>query len=568
MSGWLSGPPAAAAPANPSVLEVAAAAASSAAEAAEILEQAALKLAGPTGANDVGAIAPFSAAIARTLGDIESATTLDVAAPRNGTTLANVAFAKLAQECDNGKARWFKLENWKTNYRISAPIVFNNPGVRIFGEQGATYNRNDIKTGWIEAATGTGRIFDLGNSRTTGNPADNWEVDRVSLRQAAGVAARTIDGIAFTSLTDGPDRGANIQSVSFVGLKDAVVIDNASKSTGLATLAIERSVIVGCASIINAKGNLLGFSLRNCQIEQNVGTVDGLIRGSLNGPVTIENNMAEGQGPLLSVDIPPITGNRPHVTFRYNYLEANSGAYVLRLRASSSQATAKIGPNYTFNILAQDYVLFEGGSGAWTLTMEDEEHIVFKNTDARIRYGSKPFFGRVREYAIRQLGAQSPEIVLSEFQNLVDPDGTHTHAAAPAGTTAMTPYGTKNVITGDTFMVVPLACAVGDLVVVNILCRVREVAAGSVIIQVYDQAIATQPAEFGPSGIAVESAGRWALVSRPFRAKTAATSLRVRIYATGTYDRAIAGVSAKNYGAFADDGTSKVLVMPVTPNIA
>ena len=528
-------------------------------------------LAAQGGAGLIGNIATGVGAVQRTIDSNlrERQSVLGFGAVGNGVTDDTAALQRNATHCDSLNVPYMYIVTNTENYLISAPIVFNEPGVRIFGNKAASYNRGGGKAGNILIGAGAGRALDLGNSRTTGNPADNWAVENIGFLQNTGVAANTKDGISFTSRTNGPDRGALIKSVSFIGLRDAITVENADLETSLANLVIENCVFQGCLSALNARGNLLGLRFVGNQCEQNIGT-SGVLHGSINGGAAITDNMLEGQANVVSIDIPPVTGNRPHVEFSRNYLEANVGDYVLRFRCTAGVSSLQVGPNMLAPGTYKDYVLFEGGSGLVLFDMRDEQTFALKNTNIGFKYGSRPFNNAVREYGVRALTSGfMPEVILSEFQNLVDYDTSFVHALPGVGTTAMTPYGVKNIAAGGGFFPVVLPVVAGDLAVLNILCRIKEVAAGNLSIQVYNNNTTVVVSERGDMASATELNGRWALVSIPFVAQTTATELRVRfLAASGTYDLAIAGISAKNYGAFANNGSTKVMVRPVVPNVA
>jgi hypothetical protein len=478
----------------------------------------------------------------------------------------------VASLCDSGKKRYLHISNWDGSFNWGSTVTFTNPGVRIYGDQSGSYNRGTGKDGWQIGQSGLTRFLDLGASRTTGNPADNWQVDGLSFKQAVGVTVRTIDGISFTSRTNGPDRAAIIRDTSFIGLRDAITIENPDIATVLASMIVEGCVIQGCRSALNAKGHLFNLRFVGNQCEQNQGDgATGVIGGSINGGVTITDNMLEGQPNVVSIDIPPVTGNRPAVLFARNYLEANSGSYLLRFRCNSSRSSLEVGPNFISGTPTfADYVLFENSQGAVTFVNNDPYPCTIKNSAFRLQYGSKPFNARVRGYEIRQLSAVSstPEIVLAEFANLTDDAAAWTHGLPVAGTTAMTPFGVRDITPGGTNLAVTMAVAAGDLVCVNVLMRVRLSVAGSFSIYVRNESSAFLRGGGGVTDLATELNGRWALVSLPFIAQAAATTVRVMLNAlSGTYPSAIAGVTVRNYGAFLNDGSTKVLIEPAVPNV-
>lgn len=524
-------------------------------------------LAAPEGAKKVGATLDDPGATptdsARLMSDRPSIS--NFGAPVDGVTPSNASFQEMAAACDARLARFIYVPSWNTNHRIAAPVVVNSPGIRIFGDHGGSYNRGTPKRGWLEAAAGITRMIDLGNSRTTGNPADNWQIDGISLRQAAGVTARTVDGIAFTSRTNGPDRGVLMRSVSFIGLKDAITIENPDISANLATLDIQSCVFQGCISAINAKGRMFAFRFVGNQCEQNIGT-NGVIRGSIDGPITIDDNILEGQPNAISIDIPPTFGNSPSFRSSKNYFEANSGDYVYRFR-NSAPANFTVGPNYNQNITSTDYILVQDSLSSMLLDAYDPYPVAFDNAQTTLRYGSNILRNPQRAYKVRRVGAKPTEVVISDFAALLDDDPAWTTGLPGAtGTVASTPYGSRLCALNGAFVSVPLAVTTGDLIVFNVLCRAEQQVAGNLNPQVWNQGQSTLVKEWGDSGIASTLIGRWAVVSFAFVAQTTTASMLFRLrVATGTYTSAIAGIAARNFGTYANTISDSKLITPVRP---
>jgi len=115
----------------------------------------------------------------------------DYGAVGDGVADDTVAFQALATECEVGKATYFYVPNFNENYYIDDKITFNEPGEKVFGFAGGTYNRGTGKNGKILIGPNAPYAFDFGNERTTGNPADNWSIANIAFLQATGVAART-----------------------------------------------------------------------------------------------------------------------------------------------------------------------------------------------------------------------------------------------------------------------------------------------------------------------------------------------------------------------------------------
>ncbi|MCY1237246.1 hypothetical protein D9M72_499330 [compost metagenome] len=287
--------------------------------------------------------------------------------------------------------------------------------------------------------------------------------------------------------------------------------------------------------------------------------------------MTITDNMLEGQPNVISFDVPPVTGNRPSAQVARNYFERNGGEYVIRFRCNASGASLEVGPNFLQTVGAKDYLLFEGSTGGVTLENRDPFPLTIKDSSLRIQYGSRPFNSRVRGYEVRRLSAAShiPEIVLADFANLVDDAGAWVHALPGTDSTAMTPFGTRNITASGADLGFGMSVAAGDLMCLNILMRVREAAAGAFAVHVRNESLAHVRGGGAASSLASDLRGRWALVSMPFIAQVAASTLRIRLATIGgSYPNAIAGITARNFGPFKNDGSAKVLIEPVVPNVA
>ncbi|MBM0169671.1 hypothetical protein [Altererythrobacter sp. C41] len=462
------------------------------------------------------------------------------------------------------------IPTWNADVEITDPIIFEQPGTRIYGDFGATYDRGGGKLGWLTGATGLTRIMDLGNSRIAGdNPADTWTVEHLGFKPADITNdLREIDGIAFTSRTNGPDRGIGIRSCAFIGLKDAITIENTDISVTAGTMNIEGCVFTRNASAVHAKGRVFGFRFVGNECEQNAGGTggEGVIRGCFDGPVTIDGNMLEGQPNAISLDIFAMTGSSPTFSSRGNYFEANTGDYVYRFRANAPWV-CEIGPNYTQAITATDYLLIEGCSSYGKLVMRDNFPVMFDNSPCTLAYGSDILCRQQRAYSIRTIPSKSAEIVISDWFGLTDDDGDHTHVWAPSVYSEVaTPYGPRFAAPEGSFITVPVSVAVGDLVSLNILMRAEEVVAGNLSFQAYDSTATNIIRSWGSSNVAKVLAGKWALVNVAFVANYASSSIRVRFDASsGTYDIAMAAVAAKNMGAYANDGAVTASIKPVAP---
>jgi len=344
----------------------------------------------------------------------------------------------------------------------------------------------------------------------------------------------------------------------------------------MATIDVEGSVFQGCNSAINAKGMTFGLRFVGNQCEQNLGAGGlGVIRGSLNGPVTITDNMLEGQPNPISIDIPQVTGNRTHLLVRGNYYEANSGAYVHRFRTNSSQASIEVGPNFLDAITATDYVLIEGAMGVINIQMKDRFPITFANSTCVVGLGSDIFYKNINYYQIRSASSyRGPLVIIDDYSRMYSDDATYANVefsgATPSAVVAerSTPEGRRLCVVSTTSIGIPLSVVAGDMVAINILCRMSSDDNGAVTFQLWDSGVTAILRETGPITMGEFSSDRWVLVSQVFRVAADSASIVLRITPTsGTTQQAILGVTAKNHGQFVDGQAAALQIKPVAPAI-
>ena len=106
---------------------------------------------------------------------------------------------------------------------------------------------------------------------------------------------------------------------------------------------------------------------------------------------------------------------------------------------------------------------------------------------------------------------------------------------------------------------IPIAAEVGDLVAINVLCKIGDEAVTPELINQSAQSIAL--ADFSRN---FEIDGRWCLLAIGLRvAVHGATALKFRL--VGSETAVIAGVAVKNYGTITTDGSTRYEIYPVTP---
>lgn len=472
-----------------------------------------------------------------------------------------------ATKCDTeGNSYWF-MPNHHENYLISAPIVFSEPGVRIFGEGGARahYRGTPLKNGSIYAKAGTSTIFDLGASRTTGNPADQWTIENIAM--ASVTADYLTNGITFTSKTDGPDRGAVIRQCSGSGLNHAVSVPSRGTQTSLANLIVENCVYNGNRIAIAAlSGQVAGARIVGNQLEQNY---EGAIVGGFTGGVLIADNMLEGQPNAVNVTIPEVIGgNRTNIVFERNYMESNTGDYVLKFNIASS-GSLTVRDNYWLPNYPTDKIVLTGNANC-LLTVREKLFgfvpVTFDNYGGGIEYGSD-FLDNVGSYfLVRRISTinYNPNVITGDYEKFIgDLTSTKIDSAESGLAHFDTPYGNMLCSRYGEYILNGLTIAAGDMYTLNIFCQFD---VGAICtIQVWNL---TKTAMLRSFDIVPSHNGRWGLLTAPIWSAYASTGIFVRIIAgSGNVGNCkIAGILAINNGSFSGDGVATKSISPMMPN--
>lgn len=463
---------------------------------------------------------------------------------------------------DNRKSSiFFPLRNY--NYLIDAPLIVQEP-LMIYGDAGATYNRGIGKDGKI--IIGGTHAFDLGNYRTSSstqnvdtkkskNPADNWTLKNLAFTQKTGDSARTKTALLHTAATNGPDRGMILREVSGTGLKHLLrTVDNGIQ-TQIATVVVENCVASNNELPFKFDGMCYGLRFVGNQCEQNS---LGAIKGRVDAHVTIEDNMLEGQRDVIDLEI-PVTGNRPKISFKRNYLEANSGEFIFRAKTNTPDSEIHIGGNFYWNHQAKHYVYLQGS--AWLATNTDPFPITL-GPNTYIKYGSRILNSNVSYYKQDGLSTGFGSIVVtSDFVGMPAlSDYTPSNPIPSTEGASETALGNLRYYSGSfSYLSIPLTVNAGDVCAVTVLMS-TETGLTESNIQVWDQNISALVNERGgiSSGTTM---GKLALVTYTFKAAVSATSLRVRIYnASVSGSRKLFGACAKNYGAYTDGALYNIYV--------
>lgn len=465
------------------------------------------------------------------------------------------------------------------NYLVNSDVYFTQPGVKVFGTKGPSYNRGNGKKGNILVGSGATVGLDLGNDSTsTTNPADMWSVSNIGFLQASGVSAKTKRGIAITRQNNGPDRGAILTEISAIGMEAGVYIPPPASgiTIQLANLIIENSCLSNNKYGVWSEGYVYGLRFVGNQAEQNnngsaAGTLQGgAIKGNFAGGITINDNMLEGQP--NAVDILS-TGGAINFQSQRNYFETNNtnnSLFVYSLGTTAGtflKNSATIGPNFRSGVnFPSDYVRVTG-KGSWVIQMNDPYPVTFYNWAGAVLGNSNIFPNGVNNYRIRQIDmtTKAPEIYVNNGLAAYDVTSAWTHVTYGAGTQMDTPLGVQYVQDATTATSIPIALTSGNFVVINLMVLVTDKTATT-----FNGQILTHTGAFlsslGPSYSDEISEGKWCLISIPFIAAASIPSFQFKFTVSGGSVVAyLAGISAKNYGAYVNDGTAVQSVVPVAP---
>lgn len=505
---------------------------------------------------------------------------LDFGATGDGVTDDSTAIQAAFDHVDANAIPSVYLPTVTENYLVQTPVYLEQPGVLVQGSKGPSYNRGGGKKGNILVGASATHGLDLGNASTsTTNPADMWAVSNLGFLQASGVTAKTKRGISVVRQNNGPDRGVIFSQISGVGMEAVVYVPPVvpGVTISLANMVIENSCLSNNKYGVWSAGRTYGLRFVGNQAEQNTnglapGTDQGsAVFGDFAGGITINDNMLEGQPNPINIQA---TFGAVQFESQRNYFERNDSNNSLfvysvgTLAGVNTRNSAVIGPNYLATSAAypSDFARITG-EGSWLIQMNDPHPVTFCNWSGAVLSGSNIFPNDVGHYRLRQVNMafKSPEIFVADGLARYDTASAWTHVKYVAGTQMDTPLGVQYVQDATTATDIPVALNAGDLVVINLMILAKDKTATTFNGQILSNT-GVFLASTGPAYSDEISAGKWCLISMPFIAPSTVPSFKFKYnVAGGTVVAYLAGISAKNYGAYTNDGTAVQEVAPVAP---
>jgi len=458
------------------------------------------------------------------------------------------------------------IPNFDENYLINSELCFTEPGIKIFGFKGSTYNRGAKKNGNIILGEQADCAFNLGNFRIwnrtdiNSNPADSWTITNIGVVQKSDLQPRIKNGFMFSSKTDGPDRGVVIRECSTTGLNSSVYIPNPDVPISLSTLIIENCCFSNNNYSVYSEGRVCGVRIVGNQMEQNT---LGAIHGTFDGPVYIADNMLEGQPNTINI-VSPKNGNRLGVIIERNYFELNTGEYLIRIEMASNTGVLIVKDNYDLNLKTKDFLVLTGG-GAANITLGknlfEPRCVTFDQCVGTVKYGSR-ILDDISYYKVRRfltnMGNRSALVLISDYTNFIG-SNNHNNIICDGKEIYISALGQIKCVSGASPISLDISVQQFDVLGISIFCFVLQ--KDNCTLQLFD---IDNEIYMDGSNCEIDICGKWCLMNFAFYAQKNTKNLLLRL----TYSKyiKIAGVAVKNYGKHVNDGTMTKEIYPVMPN--
>lgn len=253
---------------------------------------------------------------------------------------------------NGGRTIFIPFDN-SQKYLFNSTVIIEVGGFAVTGNAlGGNMGSSYINGGHITGGPGLSALFDYGNNAAT-NPASNRVV-------FSGVAFKNTNGttsaIKVSRAGDGPDRDILFFNTTGYGFVDAVLFDAPAGNTlSGATVTFQNSYFLqNTGSAVNALDRLLGF-----RYVGNMSEAGGQVRGKIDGPVTITDNMLEGQPNALEL----VGMGAAKALIGRNYYERNSGDFIIKFMPTAASATLQLVDDFFGGqgFSATDFCAFNGG---------------------------------------------------------------------------------------------------------------------------------------------------------------------------------------------------------------
>lgn len=260
----------------------------------------------------------------------------------NDSTAFQIAINTIERENLNS------LQITSSRYYFEKTVIIRDGGWMLKGPNGVHRPEGNLYNGYITGKSGLDSLIDYGNNSST-VITNHFSIEGVNFYGKNGTIKK---GIRYSESGEGPHRGFHVIACTFGSFQRAISFESTNPvSIHCATVNIESSYIRGVTGnsyAVYASVPIYGFRFVNNQSEQG-----GRIGGKISGPVTITDNMLEGQNDTIFID-----SGLSNIYIQNNYFEANSGSYVIKCTATNPYSSLIIKNNYGSNLKATKNIVY------------------------------------------------------------------------------------------------------------------------------------------------------------------------------------------------------------------
>ena len=263
-------------------------------------------------------------------------------------------------------------------YVLDKTVNIPASGFAILGNRTPSYHIH-LRGGRITADAGVTEFFNYGVGGTY--DSNQFSVDGIA---ALGQGGNVQTLFKHDANNNGPHRGVSIRNCSGREFNNIILLDPTNPAyLSAANLNIDSSCcFAGNNNVVNAAQRLFGLRVVGIQSEQGA-----RYTGAIDGGVTFEDNMLEGQSDPITID-----SNQPSVILQNNYYELISGNYLSSTKGTNVNAIFDERPNYISSITAIDIHRLGGVvrlHAPYRFNLRDDRHSLYSLINCNLATGSK-----------------------------------------------------------------------------------------------------------------------------------------------------------------------------------
>ena len=278
----------------------------------------------------------------------------------------------------NGSNRIFIPFDNSEKYFINRTVNIATSGFLIDGNRTPSYHIH-LRGGYIYAPVTVTELFNYGVGGV-------YDTNQFSINGIAslGQGGKVQTLFKHDANNNGPHRGVSIRNCSGREFDNIILLDPTNPAyLSAANVNIDSSCcFAGNNNVVNAAQRLFGLRVVGIQSEQGA-----RYTGAIDGGVTFEDNMLEGQSNPITID-----SNQPSVILQNNYFEFISGDYLSKTKGTNSNALFDERPNYVSTVSATDIHRLSGVvrlHAPYRYTLRTDRHSLYSLIGSNLAFGSK-----------------------------------------------------------------------------------------------------------------------------------------------------------------------------------